>query len=172
MFRVYLFLLTLLVTNFTQASELKMRYGSLHLPQAPSGWEMSHQLFGFDYVLFSPKSHGQRSSLSFQSDGVKVTHEFDLTEVSEYKKIKEEWAKKKGIELLRFHPPSVIENKYHHQVQSFSFEYRHNNHQYLETSVYVNCRSHLVMLKSLLLVKNRAHTEQINRIIERLDCEF
>ena len=145
--------------------------GQILVPEIKS-WELAENMFGMPFLYFSPQENGQRSNISFTQTGVDT--DMDLATLTKnpdsYKKIKAEWAESVDAKLGDFHPSKTWKNKNNHDVRQFSFEFTHEEKQYVETSYFVDCRGKLVYSKSLRLKANTAHQTQFETLIRDMDC--
>lgn len=136
-------------------------------------WEMAENVFGIPYIYFSPLENGQRSNISFTHTGLDFPFDENDLEGSlvEYRSLKQVWAKKVGAEIISFSNHELYETSQGHPVHQFSFSFRSNESQYIETSYYLACFEKMIFIKSLRLIQNTSHELAFTRLINSIRCQ-
>jgi hypothetical protein len=151
--------------------EIKQDGKSIFINERP-GWKLHKDLFGIPHIYFSPLANGQRSNLSFTDTG--AIGEIDLASIQKSQKIyqqnKEKWAVKVGALESHFLPYEIQLNQNGHKIHKIGFVYNHEGKKYLERSYYIECRGKIIFSKFLRLDVNKEHDDEINDILNTLDC--
>lgn len=168
-----LHILSFLMVFQASASPLKLEtdYGKIFIPELKQ-WELGKNMFGMPFIYFSPQENGQRSNISFTYTGVELEIDLELLKKDPegYKKLKKKWASTVDAKPVKFHEYKKWQNEHGHFVHEVGFDYRFTGKDYFEKSYYINCREHLVYVKSLRLKENEKHQEHFLDLVKQLDC--
>ncbi|MBY0517472.1 MAG: hypothetical protein K2P81_11210 [Bacteriovoracaceae bacterium] len=168
---LWIILMIISTSAWSAALKLETKYGRIFVPEKPT-WELGKDLFGMPFIYFSPQVNGQRSNISFTNTGVDL--EIDLKAMSEnpeaFKKMKNDWAQEVNATPVDYIPYKKWKNQQGHSVHEVGFQYRHENKEYIEKSIYIDCNGRLIYSKSLRLIQNSQHDKDFKELIDELDC--
>jgi hypothetical protein len=140
----------ILVAAKARALSITDERGSVELDQ-PNGWKYERNIFGLPHVLISPEQK-DRTTISITLTGIEEVKlpSFELKKNQEqYQDGRKEWALKRELQIVQFHPYSAIENKEKIKIHQIGLDYKNETFIQTEMSYYVECPKTLVHLKSL-----------------------
>jgi hypothetical protein len=173
--RLLVILCAILASLSAGAKEIKIPSdGGLILFNAPASWELKHDIFGMENWLFSPKLNNSRSNITVTNTKSKIQLNFDSIKKSRknYEKLKQNWADRVQAKVISFKPMKAQKNTNGNLVNSIGFSYVFKGKKYIEDSYYIDCRGTVVFVKSLRLEVNLDHQEDINQMINSMDCSL
>lgn len=137
----------------------------------PDHWSYERDLLGLPHVFLSPGGK-EKVSVSLTLTGiedVKLPGPDLKKNQKEYWRGREDWAKKRGIKILKFHPYMERLNQKKVRVHQIGVEYRGEGSELLEMSYYLECQKSFVHMKSVG-PKVSLHQGEAVKIIDSYSC--
>lgn len=148
--------------------------GGVIIFESSDSWELRHDLFGMENWLFSPKENNSRSNITVTNTKTKIKLDIEKIKKNQksYEALKRNWADGVQAKVISFIPMSSRKNSHGNTVNTIGFRYFFKDKNYREDSYYIDCRGTLIFAKSLRLEVNANHQNDIDKMINSMDCSL